>query len=65
MFEECKEFFEIRLGNSYGTYSPFDHREFEEYLKEQNLDIDHLEFDLEELIDEWIQQDRVYKDYLN
>lgn len=65
MFEECKEFFEKKLGNSYGTYSPIDHKDFEGYLIEQNLDIENLPFDLEELIDEWIQQDRVYKEYLN
>jgi hypothetical protein len=40
-------------------------RTFEEYLHLQNLDIDELPFDLEELIDEFIQQDQVYKEFIN
>jgi hypothetical protein len=65
MFEDCKEFFEARIGESYGTYSHEDHKDFEKYLHLQNLDIDELPFDLEELIDEFIQQDQVYKEFIN
>ena len=65
MFNECKEFFEARIGEVYGTYEIADHVDFKEYLKEENLDIDNLEYDLEDLIDEWIQQDRIYSECLN
>lgn len=63
MFEECKEFFEARIGETYGTYSQIDHMDFVLYLKDNDLSAE--DYDLEGLIDEWIQQDRVYKDYLN
>lgn len=65
MFNECKEFFESRIGEVYGTYEIADHIDFENYLIEQKLDIDNLEFDLEDLIDEWIQQDQIYNSCLH
>jgi hypothetical protein len=65
MFEECKEFFEAKIGESYGDYSPIDHKEFLNFILDQNLVIDDLPYDLEELIDEFIQQDRVYKQFIN
>jgi hypothetical protein len=65
MFEECKEFFEARIGESYGTYSHEDHKDFLNFILEQNLVIDDLPYDLEELIDEFIQQDQVYKEFIN
>jgi hypothetical protein len=65
MFEECKEFFEAKIGESYGDYSQIDHKDFLKFILDQKLVIDDLPYDLEELIDEFIQQDRVYKQFLN
>lgn len=71
-FDECKLFFEKRIGDTYGTYSVFDHREFLEFLKEDEdlktsgwTPLEELPYDLEELIDEFIQQDLVYKTHLH
>jgi hypothetical protein len=60
MFNECKEIFEEKLGDSYGDYSPEDHQEFIKYLGSQGLMLEQLPYDLEEMIDEWIEQDSVY-----
>lgn len=63
MYNECKDFFEARLGETYGTYSQIDHMDFVCYLKDNQLS--PSDYDLEELIDEWIQQDPIYKPYIN
>jgi hypothetical protein len=72
MFSEAKVIFERKLGTTYGTYSIVDHSDFIRFLKkdEELKKIDwnplkELPFELEDMIDEWIEQDAIYKDFLH
>jgi hypothetical protein len=67
MFDECKVFFEKRLGETYGTYTLVDHHEFILFLRREIgwVVTEELEYDLEELIDEYIENDPVYKTHIH
>jgi hypothetical protein len=72
MFEEVKEIFERKLLSSYGELERVDYFHFlrflsdDKELQKQGWEIGkELPYDLEDLIDEWIQQDEVYQSFIH
>lgn len=71
-FIDCKMFFENKIGATYGDYTVFDHHEFLLFLRQDEelknsgwTPLQELPYDLEELIDEFIEKDLVYQTHLH
>jgi hypothetical protein len=72
MYEEVKVIFERKLLDTYGELGRVDYFHFlgflfeDEELKNKGWKIgEELPFELEDLIDEWIQQDKVYQSFIH
>jgi hypothetical protein len=72
MYEEVKVIFERKLLDTYGELGRVDYFHFlgflfeDEELKNTGWKIgEELPFELEDLIDEWIQQDKVYQSFIH
>ena len=72
MYEEVKVIFERKLLDTYGELGRVDYFHFlgflfeDEELKNTDWKIgEELPFELEDLIDEWIQQDKVYQSFIH
>lgn len=69
-YNEVEIIFNERLGMTYGDMSEIDYQSFlvfllsDSELEEQGWEFgQELPFDLEALIDEWIEQDEIYKPF--